>query len=137
MRLGKYAVPAGLALMAILPSTFVFADEVQGKAQTAIATSASESSTAAGTSAFSVDNDTGATVSLTTLDKHRGGQDVVVNDMKLNGVVSNNTAANLTTGNNSISQGSFTNASGLPLVIQNSGNNVLIQNATILNVQIK
>lgn len=65
-----------------------------------------------------------------------GGTEVI-NDMKLKGVVSNNQAFNLTTGNNAITDGSFAGASGLPTVIQNTGNNVLIQNATIVNVQVK
>jgi len=47
----------------------------------------------------------------------------------------NNSARNVTTGDNNISAGSFANMSGLPTVIQNSGANVLIQNATILNLQ--
>jgi hypothetical protein len=38
---------------------------------------------------------------------------------------------------NVISDGAFSGSVGLPMVIQNSGNNVLIQNATIVNVQLK
>jgi hypothetical protein len=67
----------------------------------------------------------------------RGGTEVVNNDQKLNGVVSQNTAENLTSGANTISNGAFANASGIPIVIQNSGANVLIQNATVINLQIK
>jgi hypothetical protein len=66
----------------------------------------------------------------------RGGADVV-NDMLLKGVVADNRASNLTTGNNTISDGSFSGLVGVPLVVQNSGNGVLIQNATIINVQVK
>jgi len=57
--------------------------------------------------------------------------------MKLNGIVSDNQAYNLVTGGNSISDGAFAGTSGMPTVIQNSGNNVLIQNATIVNVQVQ
>lgn len=71
-----------------------------------------------------------------SLDSRRGGTEVV-NDMKLNGIVSDNQAYNLVTGGNSISEGAFAGASGMPMVIQNSGNNVLIQNATIVNVQVQ
>ena len=46
-------------------------------------------------------------------------------------------AVNVATGANIVTEGAFSNASGLPMVIQNSGANVLIQNATIINVQIK
>ncbi|MBA5638677.1 hypothetical protein H3H37_16575 [Duganella sp. LX20W] len=67
----------------------------------------------------------------------RGGTDTVWNDMKLNGTVAGNTAVNVATGANIITNGSFSNASGLPVAIQNSGANVLIQNATIINVQLQ
>jgi hypothetical protein len=67
---------------------------------------------------------------------YRGGTEVL-NDMKLRGVVSDNQAINVTTGTNLISDGAFSGAAGMPMVIQNSGNNVLIQSATIVNVQLK
>ena len=71
-----------------------------------------------------------------TLASKRGGESVF-NDNKLKGVVADNKASNLTTGMNVISDGAFAGSSGLPTVIQNSGNNVLIQNSTIVNVQVK
>lgn len=74
-------------------------------------------------------------VDATTLANTRGGAEVVSNEMTLRGVTANNSARNVTTGDNTISAGSFANMSGLPTVIQNSGANVLIQNATILNLQ--
>ena len=74
-------------------------------------------------------------VDAATLANTRGGAEVVSNDMTLHGVTANNSARNVTTGDNSISAGSFANMSGLPTVIQNTGANVLIQNATILNLQ--
>ena len=69
--------------------------------------------------------------------RSRGGAADVYNDMQLKGVVADNQAINVTTGHNAITDGSFANASGVPMVVQNSGNNVLIQNATIVNVQVK
>jgi len=69
------------------------------------------------------------------LDSYRGGAELTRNDMTLNGTTANNSARNVETGDNAISAGSFANMSGLPVVIQNSGANVLIQNAVILNVQ--
>jgi hypothetical protein len=51
--------------------------------------------------------------------------------------VTGNTAVNVVTGSNSIDAGSFANMQGIPVVIQNSGANVLIQNATIVNLQLK
>ena len=65
---------------------------------------------------------------------YRGGAQVH-NDMVLAGTTADNTARNVSTGSNAIDGGSFQNMSGLPVVIQNSGANVLIQNAVILNVQ--
>jgi len=70
------------------------------------------------------------------LARRRGGTEVF-NDMKLRGVVADNQATNVVTGGNVISEGSLAGAAGLPTVIQNTGNNVLIQNATIVNVQMK
>jgi hypothetical protein len=65
----------------------------------------------------------------------RGGTDIVSSDMRLSGTTANNTANNVATGTNAISAGSFSNMTGLPVVIQNTGANVLIQNAVILNLQ--
>jgi len=66
---------------------------------------------------------------------YRGGTALVSSDMQLSGTTANNTAVNVATGTNAISAGSFSNMSGLPIVIQNTGANVLIQNAVILNLQ--
>jgi hypothetical protein len=74
-------------------------------------------------------------VAMATLEEHRGGTQVVFNDMQLAGTTAGNSATNVVTGTNSISAGAFANMSGLPTVIQNSGANVLIQNAVILNLQ--
>lgn len=77
----------------------------------------------------------GKPVDSTQLNQHRGGSDLVQNDMKLVGRTVGNSATDVSTGSNAISAGAFANMSGLPLVIQNSGANVLIQNAVILHVQ--
>ena len=53
------------------------------------------------------------------------------------GSTTDNSAINVLTGNNAIAAGAFTNMSGLPLVVQNSGANVLIQNAVIINLQMQ
>ena len=79
----------------------------------------------------------GVPLGTSQLDGYRGGFDLVKSDMQLNGTVATNSATNVTTGSNYIGQGAFANASGLPMVIQNSGSNVLIQNATIVNVELK
>ena len=78
----------------------------------------------------------GNPVASASLAKLRGGTEVVNNDMRLAGTTAGNTAFNVATGSNAISAGAFANMSGFPVVIQNSGANVLIQNAVILNLQI-
>jgi len=67
----------------------------------------------------------------------RGGADFNLFDVKNDGIVSENHASNLTTGSNWVTEGSFAGASGFSTVVQNSGNNVLIQNFTVINLQVK
>lgn len=76
----------------------------------------------------------GPRVDSAVLAKLTGGTDVT-ETMTLNGTVANNSVDHVVNGANVISSGSFTGAAGLPVVIQNSGNAVLIQNAMIVNVQ--
>ena len=64
-----------------------------------------------------------------------GDEDIVTNVIHVTGEVTDNAATNVVTGHNSINEGSFANSSGLTTVVQNTGANVLIQNATIVNVQ--
>ena len=73
------------------------------------------------------------------LDVYRGeGIDVTtINKAELDGTLNDNTAINSVTGSNTISNGAFADATGLTTSIQNSGNNVLIQNSTIVNVVIE
>lgn len=79
----------------------------------------------------------GTPLASAQLDGYRGGFDVVKNDMQLSGAVTNNSAVDVLSGSNFIANGSFANASGMPMVVQNSGSNVLIQNAMIINVQMQ
>jgi hypothetical protein len=76
----------------------------------------------------------GQSIDNSALAKLSGGANVTSN-MTLTGTVSNNVDTNVETGFNDIASGSFSGATGIPMVIQNTGNNVLIQNATIVNVQ--
>lgn len=78
------------------------------------------------------------------LGKARGGADPGPDPLNLTqsnanstGTVGYNVATDLSTGSNSISSGSLSNSSGIPILIQNTGNNVLIQNSTILNLQLE
>jgi len=68
------------------------------------------------------------------LDQLRGRQ-TVFNSNDVDGQLYNNEAVSNVTGSNFVTDGSFAGMSGFSTVIQNSGNNVLIQNATVLNLQ--
>jgi hypothetical protein len=79
----------------------------------------------------------GAAMSPKALAAQRGGQAVTVNVNDLDGKLHDNSAINTISGNNYITQDAFSHSSGLPVAIQNSGNNVLIQNSFILNLEMK
>lgn len=76
----------------------------------------------------------GRSVDSKTLATTSGGNEVS-QTIILNGTVANNTVDHVVTGSNMIGNGAFNGAAGVPMVVQNTGNGVLIQNATILNVQ--
>lgn len=83
----------------------------------------------------------GESLSDAQLDQHRGASSFSVNDdLNLNlldAINANNTISGGTTGNNIVSADAFTNTSGMVNLIQNSGNNVVIQSATIVNLDLK
>jgi hypothetical protein len=79
----------------------------------------------------------GHAVNADALGHYSGGSGLVQNNMNLTGAVTGDSASQVTTGSNSITGNAFAGESGLPSVIQNSGNNVLIQNGVIVNVQMK
>ncbi len=56
------------------------------------------------------------------------------NDMELEANLTDNIVHSSTNGENSISHGAFSETGGFATVIQNSGNHVIIQNATIVNL---
>ena len=64
----------------------------------------------------------------------RGGTDVR-NDARTIGDVAGNNASHVVTGMNVLQEGAFAHASGITTVVQNSGANVLIQNAMVVDVQ--
>lgn len=76
----------------------------------------------------------GTPLGAAALARHRGGSGID-NGIWTDGTVSDTSATDVLTGSNAISGGAFANTSGIATVIQNSGANVLIQNATIVNVQ--
>jgi hypothetical protein len=80
----------------------------------------------------------GRTLDEDGLAAQRGGQDDAyanINDARAR--VAEVSVTNASTGNNIVSEGSITNNSGLTTTVQNSGNGVVIQNTTILNLQLR
>ncbi|MFT6897197.1 MAG: hypothetical protein ACJA13_001603 [Paraglaciecola sp.] len=77
-------------------------------------------------------------VLLEDLDQERGlgGVADVTNNEHLEAILTNNSNSNSITGNNTIDAGSFSEASGVFSIIQNTGNNVIIQDSTIITVTI-
>lgn len=79
-------------------------------------------------------------VSADKLDQARGMGGVVDittrNNIDVEGILSGNTASNNVTGFNIIDHGAFTDAGGFISVIQNTGNNVLIQDTTLVNINV-
>ncbi len=79
----------------------------------------------------------GKAVPNASLKDKRGGHATTVNTNQLNAKLYDNQAMANITGTNSISTSAFAGMSGYATVVQNSGNNVIIQNATILNVKMQ
>lgn len=80
----------------------------------------------------------GASLPESSLASERGGTAFPVNNTnQLNAQLYDNQAAGNVTGTNSVSDSAFAGMSGFATVVQNSGNNVIVQNATILNVQLQ
>jgi hypothetical protein len=71
------------------------------------------------------------------LEELRGRADWQSNEIVSSGSVAQNEASNILTGSNFVNGGAFSQTTGFPTVVQNSGNNVLIQNSTIINLQLQ
>jgi len=78
----------------------------------------------------------GAGVDNATLAGMSGGT-LIAQNTSLNGTVTNDSADHVISGANVINGGAFSGEVGIPVVIQNSGSNVLIQNATVISVEFK
>lgn len=79
----------------------------------------------------------GPATPVDTLRAMSGGSDTTnnVTEQTLTGTMSDTEAKNTVSGGNLVSGNAFGSSAGLPTVIQNSGNNVLIQNATVVNLR--
>ena len=64
----------------------------------------------------------------------RGGEDKHQSIILVDGKVDNNTADHVISGGNTITDTAFDSANGINTIIQNTGTNVLIQNAMVVNV---
>lgn len=79
----------------------------------------------------------GAALPNSALSDQRGKAITSTNTNNVDGELYSNNASSTYSGGNAVTEGAFSNSTGLFTVIQNSGNNVLIQSATILNLEIK
>lgn len=82
------------------------------------------------------------TLSDEELNKHRAREKIEVDQITLNnqdqdGDVTDNVAVGNTNGDNVINGQAFSDSSGFLSSVQNTGNNVLIQNSTIINVSVE
>ena len=115
----------------------IAAAEMQPEEKLEVASEPSESVDAASTENTENDDSTFESASLVStedMEENRGAFSPV-NTSYLLGTSSNNSVTNSITGGNVIADGAFDSSSGLVNVIQNSGNNVLIQSSTIVNVE--
>lgn len=86
----------------------------------------------------------GEPLSSNTLDSLSGGEDwqignidMLLNNMNLKSQMEENLLVSTATGANLISNDAFSNANGISTVIQNSGNQVIINSAMILNLRVQ
>ena len=71
------------------------------------------------------------------LEQYRGREGLQLNIQETRATLSDNVASRNQTGHNTISDGSFSGAVGFPVAVQNTGNNVIIQNAFIINLDVR
>jgi hypothetical protein len=80
----------------------------------------------------------GAPVAHEALEAQRGGESrYEFNFQETTATMEKTIAVGTTNGANSISGGAFGGASGFPVAVQNSGNNVIVQNAFIINLDVR
>ena len=83
-----------------------------------------------------------AALSDEELNSHRAREkleveQITLNDQTQDGDVTDNVAIGNTNGDNLINGDAFSDSSGFLSTVQNTGNNVLIQNSTIINVSVE
>jgi hypothetical protein len=130
----------GMAAMLFASSTL--ADDAQSEATTTGVTAG-----AAAVAAASTADPLAALVAMKALSTEQLGEqrakakievdELTINVPKQDGIVAGNSATGNATGANSIAADAFVNAEGLINAVQNTGNNVLIQSSTIINVSVQ
>jgi hypothetical protein len=123
-----------LGAVAALTATSALAEDPQPAAAPTPAPAASMDSLAALVG--------GKTLSAEELGEQRAKAKIEVDKLTINtpdqdGLVAGNAAVGNTTGQNSIAADAFVNADGFINAVQNTGNNVLIQSSTIINVSVE
>lgn len=122
-------IGAGVALLSILSAaSVVVAAEPTGTTASAPVVADNPEATSQSVEGL------GVAIGTADLGALRGGDDVQSQTILVDGTVTDNSAENVVSGHNVISDGSFGNAAGIATVIQNSGSNVLIQNAMNVNI---
>jgi len=107
---------SGLMLLGIVPAVpIVSAEDLTSQEQVAVTSTLSEEE----------------------LETQRGGQAISINETTMGAVMQDNTLTSSITGANTISGDAFTGANGFVTVIQNSGNQVIIQDSTIINLTLQ
>ena len=82
--------------------------------------------------------DFGSPVEERALEQRRAGESrLELNLQETRATLRDNRAVNTVNGDNYITGGAFHAASGFPLAVQNTGNNVVIQNAFIINLDMQ
>jgi len=83
-------------------------------------------------------------INAAELDQQRGRQGLNIDelvlqlgDVRADASISNNSLNSQSTGTNRVESGAFNNAAGLVFSVQNSGNHVVIQNTTLINVNLQ
>jgi len=90
-----------------------------------------------GDPAMQAEEQFGVAVTEHELDFQRGRNTLTIIEMDLDARLHDNAAVANVTGSNYITGDAFSNVAGFPMVIQNTGNNVIIQNSTILQLEVK
>jgi hypothetical protein len=133
-------IAVGLTLPAALTGFSVVADEPDDATRDTERLAAAESVEQVALSSL-VSFDAASVLSEADLTEQRAMAKVeidkiTVNETEQNGTVAGNVAVG-NTGGNSIADHAFEGASGTIMSIQNTGNNVLIQNSTTINVSVE